>query len=106
MPFFITPETATIPPQKSQEFCVKFKPQDVFQYLIHLDAQIANLKPDLSHLKILASGRSILPLYHFDLEKVDIDKIRDGRRLCKEVVDENTQVLTFEAIGLSEMAVK
>lgn len=106
LPFVVTPETVTIPPQQKQRFTVTFKPQDVFQYFVHLDGKVTNLSPDLTNISVLISGRSILPIYHFDLERVDIAAIREGRKLCKEVTDENTQVVMFEAIGISKMAVR
>lgn len=106
LPFVITPESANIEPEQKQQFNVIFKPQDVFQYFVHLDGKIANLDPNLSNIHVLISGRSILPIYHFDLDKIDLTAIREGRKLCKEVTDENTQVVMFEAIGLSEIVVR
>lgn len=106
IPFIVSPKSATIAPEQSQTFHVTFKPQDVFQYLVHMDGKIDNLKPDLPNLNLLISGKSILPLYHFDLDKVDLEKLREGRKLCKEPTDENLQVVTFEAIGLSEIIVR
>lgn len=106
LPFVISPEAVVIPPKQTQKFNVAFKPQDVFQYCVHLDSKITNLNPQQEDITILLTGRSMLPVYHFDLEKIDIEEIREGRKLCKEITDENTQVVMFEAIGLSKPIIR
>lgn len=106
LPFAVSPASVTLLPEQTGKFSVTFKPQDVFQYLIHLEGKVPNLRPDLTNIRLLISGRSILPIYHFDLERVDIQQLREGRRFCKEVTDENTQVVSFEAIGLAKIDVR
>lgn len=106
LPFVISPEIITISPHQTQKFYVTFKPQDVFQFSVQLEGKIPNLKPDLPNIKVSINARSILPLYHFDLEKLNVDEIREGRRFCKEEIDENTQVILFETIGLATLDVK
>ncbi|KAI4465642.1 dlec1 deleted in lung and esophageal cancer 1 [Holotrichia oblita] len=82
------------------EFKVTFSPIDVFQYVVHLKAQILNLPPNNPGLNIVVNAKSLLPLYHFDILPSNYLSRRQIHQ-CGDIVDENTKVVEFDAVGLN-----
>lgn len=106
VPFTITPNVASIAPYTSQTFKVTFHPSDVFQYVAHLQSNMQHLRPDVQNLDIIIKARSILPLCHFDIESLDVDLVRRGRKICGEDENENVRIVKFEAVGLREACIR
>ncbi|RZC43112.1 hydrocephalus-inducing protein -like protein [Asbolus verrucosus] len=101
LPFTITPEKANIAPEAKETFTLTFAPVDVYDYLIQLKATIENKSPLMKDLEIKVKARSILPLYCFELEPTNyISEKRKGKKLCKDLFDDNSKVVEFESVGL------
>ncbi|XP_043285632.1 hydrocephalus-inducing protein homolog [Venturia canescens] len=114
-PFCIKPDVGSIPARESIEFAVRFSPLDVFDYKAFLICQIENLNPNLERPKILATGRSLLPYCHFDVEESDY--LTSGRRKqnlpslvelgggdANELIEDfsNPRVVEFRAVGTGQ----
>lgn len=101
LPFSISPEKASIPPDSTETFTVTFAPVDVFDYKIQLKSNIENKSPQLGEIEIEVKARSILPVYCFELDPSDyVEKRRRGKKICNDLLDENTKVIEFESVGL------
>ena len=90
-PFTILPKSATILPNDIQQFRVIFHPKNVLQYAAYLKSTIFNLVKYQNDLVIVASAKSLLPKYHFDIKPSNY-----FQRLSHEEIPCNDIDLNFE----------
>lgn len=107
LPFLIEPKAAVILPNEDQTFTVFFTPVDVYDYVIQLKSTISNRAPEVPEIEIVVKAKSILPLYCFELEPSNyLIERRKGKKLCNDLLDQNTKIVEFESIGLGVVCTK
>ncbi|XP_074644164.1 hydrocephalus-inducing protein homolog [Tubulanus polymorphus] len=114
LPFTVDPISGMLAAGKKQSFTVKFSPINVQDYDARLMCTIPNLEEGQQGPVIGLHGRSLLPYCHFELE--DSDYISGARRNPElrgpngsppgAMLDPNTRVIEFEAIGVGVRTVR
>lgn len=104
--FVVTPNETVVEPKATQTFTLTFSPMEIGDFKVFLRSDLSNLSPTCSPLEILVKTKSLLPLYHFDLESSDYIKNRRKQKICGETLNENTRVVEFEAIGLGAPVIR
>ncbi|KAB0798017.1 hypothetical protein PPYR_09010 [Photinus pyralis] len=101
-PFDLAPNPASVAPMESQKFVVTFSPKSIAEYLAHVTANISNLPPSSDQLDIKVKANSLLPAFYFNVEPSDyVVNRRKVSVTCGDLVNENTEVVEFEAVGLA-----
>ncbi|KAK5646871.1 hypothetical protein RI129_005335 [Pyrocoelia pectoralis] len=101
LPFTVTPNHASIAPMEQQTFTIMFAPKGVFEYLANVTSDIVNMNPTLTQLNIKVKAKSLLPVYYFILDPTDyLTNRRNVSITCSDLVNQHTEVVEFEAIGL------
>ncbi|KAF5288916.1 hypothetical protein FQA39_LY03795 [Lamprigera yunnana] len=106
LPFQISPSKVTIESRKSQIFTVTFAPKDIFNYKALLKGDIPNLKTTDKMLNITVQGKSLLPLYYFDIPESDYLKSRQSIEMYADLLNRNAEVVEFNTIGLDSNVVR
>lgn len=106
--FNITPNPIVIQPNCTQSFAVTFAPLVTLHYKVLLNGHIKNANNDCKSLTINVRGNSLMPKYHFDLERSDyLTTRRKCKRMCGEDVKlSDIRVVEFEAIGLKTPVIR
>nr|XP_023493063.1 hydrocephalus-inducing protein homolog isoform X2 [Equus caballus] len=103
-PFSVDPASGIVPVRKSQKLQVKFTPLEIGDFESNLFCHIPNLPPGERGPVLLAKGRSVLPICHFDLKSSDYisghRRNPDLRGPSGGAVDPNTRVIEFTSVGI------
>lgn len=92
-PFTVLPKSVTILPNDTQQFRITFHPKNVLRYAACLKSAIPDLNKYQNDLVIVASAKSLLPKYHFDIKPSNYFQRLSREEIASKDIDLNTESL-------------
>ncbi|XP_023311652.1 hydrocephalus-inducing protein [Anoplophora glabripennis] len=107
MPFAITPQKTSIYPNEAQEFTIEFRPLKYMDHNMILQSTIIGLKPKLKNIQINVTGKSLLPIYYFELEETNyLSRRPDVIKKCNSIDYADPKVIEFESVGIGVLSLR
>lgn len=107
IPFTISPQKTLIYPSTTQEFTIQFWPLNLVNSCMNLQSNIVGLKPKMKNINIKVTGKSLTPIYYFELEQSNYMSRRpDGVKKCNVPDYVDSKVIEFESVGVGVLSLR